>query len=106
MIGGEPGGIVFLEQAQPALVELVERHLATVQVIENAEVHPVLLPGRPALRPCQGYTPTHPPEVARAGARWGVSGRSGARSPRSQTGGPRWRHCGRVDRSWLRRRLP
>src|ERR1700694_3023797 len=52
MVGGEPRGVVFLEQPQPALVELVDGHVAMLEMVENAEVHRALLSGI-----CQGYTP-------------------------------------------------
>jgi hypothetical protein len=35
----EAGGVVLLEQAQPALVVLVHRHVAPVEMVEDPEVH-------------------------------------------------------------------
>ena len=39
VVGIEAGGVVFLQEAQPALVELVERHLASVEMVEDSEIH-------------------------------------------------------------------
>ena len=39
MVRVEAGPVVFLQKAQPALVELVERHVPTVEMIEDPQVH-------------------------------------------------------------------
>jgi len=35
----EPGRVVALQQAQPHLVEFVERHVPAVEVVEDSDVH-------------------------------------------------------------------
>src|SRR5262245_36413506 len=55
MVGREPSRVVLLEQPQPALVELVDGHVAAVQVIEDPDVHPV--PPSRSSGLWQGYTP-------------------------------------------------
>jgi hypothetical protein len=41
----EAGGVVLLEQAQAALVELVDRHRLPVEVVEDTEIHRARLGG-------------------------------------------------------------
>ncbi len=39
VVGVEAGRVVSLEQAQAALVELVERHVPPVEMVEDPDVH-------------------------------------------------------------------
>ncbi len=48
VIGGEAGRVVLFEKPEPALVELVQRHLPPVEVVEDPEIHRAPFPGRAA----------------------------------------------------------
>src|SRR5262249_52158880 len=39
MIGGEPRGVVLLEELKTALVEFVERNVPVVEMVEDPEIH-------------------------------------------------------------------
>ena len=57
MVRGEARGVVLLEQLQPALVELVERHaLPAIEVIEDPQIHRASM-RRPCRAGLNGYTP-------------------------------------------------